>query len=75
MYSSNLSFFFLRKVRGVKAPLQVAIFVWIAALGKVLTLNNSRKRNVVVVEWCCMCKNSGESINHLLICCEVAREL
>jgi len=29
----------------------------------------------VVVEWCCICNKSGESIDHLLIHCEVAREL
>jgi len=28
-----------------------------------------------VVECCCMCKKSGESIDHLLIHYEVAREL
>jgi hypothetical protein len=59
----------------VKAPSRVAFFVWTAALGKILTMDNLRKRNVVVVEWCCMCKKSGESIDHLLIHCEVAREL
>jgi hypothetical protein len=45
------------------------------SIRKILTLDNLRKRNVVVVEWCCMCKKSGESIDHLLIHCEVAREL
>jgi hypothetical protein len=29
----------------------------------------------VVVKWCCMCKKSGENIYHLLIYCEVARDL
>jgi hypothetical protein len=38
-------------------------------------LDNLRKRNIVVVEWCCMCKKSGESIDHLSLHCEVAREL
>jgi hypothetical protein len=38
-------------------------------------LDNLKKRNVVVVEWCYLCRKSGESIDHLLIHCEVAREL
>jgi hypothetical protein len=59
----------------VKAPSRVAFFVRTAALGKILTLNNLRNRSVVVVEWCCMCKNSGKSIDHLLTHCEVARKL
>jgi hypothetical protein len=28
-----------------------------------------------VVDWYCMCKKSEESIDHLLLYCEVAREL
>jgi hypothetical protein len=42
----------------VKAPLRVAFFVWTTTLGKILTLDNLRKRNVIVVDWCCMCKKS-----------------
>jgi hypothetical protein len=50
----------------------VAFFVRSAALGKILTHDNLRKRNVIVIEWCCLCKKSGESIDHLLLHCEVA---
>jgi hypothetical protein len=28
-----------------------------------------------VIEWCCLCKKSGESIDHLLLHYEVARDL
>jgi hypothetical protein len=37
--------------------------------------DNLRKRNVIVIEWCCLCKKNGESIDHLLLHCEVARDL
>jgi hypothetical protein len=59
----------------VKAPTSVAFFVWLAALGKILTHDNLRKRNVIVIEWCCLCKKSGEPIDHLLLQCEIARDL
>jgi hypothetical protein len=52
----------------------VVFFVWTTALGKILPLDNLRKRNVVV-KWCCMCKKNGKSIDHLLIHCKIAREL
>jgi hypothetical protein len=29
----------------------------------------------MVIEWCCMCRKSGESIEYLLLHCEVARDL
>lgn len=57
-----------------KAILRVAFFVWTAALGRILTLDNLRNRNVIVVDWGCIYKKSGESINHLLHY-ELAREL
>jgi hypothetical protein len=59
----------------VKAPTMVAFFVWSAAFGKILTHDNLRKRNVIVIEWSCLCKKSGESIDHLLLHCEIVRDL
>jgi hypothetical protein len=59
----------------VKTPTRVAFLVWSAALGKILTHDNLRERNVVVIEWCCMFKKNGESIDHLLLHCEVVRDL
>jgi hypothetical protein len=58
-----------------KAPSRVVFFVWTAALGKILTMDNLHKKNIIVTEWCCMCKKSGESIVHLLLHCEVAMEV
>jgi hypothetical protein len=49
--------------------------VWSTAIEKILTLDNLRKRKVIVVNWCCMSKKSWESIDHSLLRCEVAREL
>jgi hypothetical protein len=55
----------------VKAPKQVSLFVWTATLGKILTQDNLRRRHIVVVEWCCMCKKNGKSIDHILLHCDV----
>jgi hypothetical protein len=63
-----------RSIWKVKVPLRVNFFVWMATLGNILTLDNMCKRGIIVVGWCCMCKQSGESINHLLHC-EVAQAL
>lgn len=59
----------------VKASTMVAFFVWFAALSKILMHDNLRKRNVIVIEWCCLCTKSWESIDHLLLHCEIAWNL
>jgi hypothetical protein len=45
------------------------------ALGKILTLDNLQNMNVIVVDRCGTCKKSEESINHLLLHCEVVKKL
>lgn len=55
--------------------LGVAFFVYKAALGKILMVDKLRKRKVVVLHWCCMCKHNGwKSVDHLLLHCEMAKE-
>jgi hypothetical protein len=58
-----------------KAPLRVAFFVWLVALGKILTLDNLRKKNMILVNRCGMCKKNDEFIYHLLLHCECAQFL
>ncbi|KAF5481657.1 hypothetical protein F2P56_002294 [Juglans regia] len=56
-------------------PSKVAIFVWIAAIGNIQTIDNLRKRGMIVMEWCFMCKKAAESVDHLLLHCDVAKVL
>ena len=58
-----------------KAPPRVAFFVWSAALGKILTIDNLRKKNMVLINRCGMCKRDEETIDHLLLHCECAQVL
>jgi hypothetical protein len=64
-----------KRISKTGAPPRVAFFVWAVALGRILTTDNLRRRHVIVLDWCCMCKESGESISHLLMHCSAAREV
>ena len=72
----SLRFPFLGKLFGnLMCLLVLLFFVWTAALGKILTVDNLRLRHIVVLDWCCMCKGDGESVDHLLLHCLVAHEM
>jgi hypothetical protein len=55
-----------------KVPLIVAFFTWSVAQGKIITIDNLRKRHVIVVDWCFMYKKCGESVDHIFLHCEIA---
>jgi hypothetical protein len=38
------------------APSKVNFFIWTASLWKVLTIDYLRKCQLVLLDWCCMCK-------------------
>lgn len=46
-----------------------------AALGKILTADNLRKQKIIIVDRCYLCKRDGESVDHLLLHCDVAYTL
>jgi hypothetical protein len=52
-----------------------AFLAWSATLDKILTVDNLRKRHVIKVDRCCLCKKNGESVDHLLLHCNVASTL
>uniref|UniRef100_A0A2N9EFL4 Reverse transcriptase domain-containing protein n=1 Tax=Fagus sylvatica TaxID=28930 RepID=A0A2N9EFL4_FAGSY len=73
--SPGLGFFPWKSIWKAKVPPRVTFFVWTAALGKILTADNLRRRGIPVVSWCCMCKADGETVDHLLLHCSYAKEL
>jgi hypothetical protein len=73
--SNGIGSFLWKSIWKAKVSPKVAFFVWIAALGKILTADNLRHRGIIAVSWCCMCKADGESIDHLLLHCPYAKEL
>ena len=58
-----------------RVPSKVCFFGWVATKGAILTIDNLRKRRIVVTEWCYMCKRNAETADHLLIHCDAASEL
>ena len=51
---------------------RVNFLIWIVALGKIMTADNLRRRNVILVS---LCKVDGETIDHLFLHYNVATEL
>jgi hypothetical protein len=66
------SHFSWKSIWCTKVPLKVAFFAWAAVLGKILTVDNLKKRRVIVIDRCCMCKKNGEFVDHLLLHCDAA---
>jgi hypothetical protein len=58
-----------------KAPPRVTFFTWTAACGKILTVDNFRRRGMVVVNRCWLCEADGESVDHLFLHCGAVRAL
>ena len=57
------------------APPKIGVFAWEAAWGKVLTLDQLKRRGMNFTNRCFMCKEEEETIDHLLIHCKLAKTL
>jgi hypothetical protein len=53
---SDSSGFPWKSVWWTQAPLRAAFFAWSVALDKILTVDNLRKRHIIIVDRCCLCK-------------------
>ena len=58
-----------------KIPKRVAFFLWTAAHGRILTLDNLLLKGRPLANRCCMCCCDGESVDHLLLHCPVTHSL
>ena len=56
-------------------PPKIGIFAWEAAWGKVLTLDNLKRRGMTFANRCFLCEEDEETINYLLIHCRSAKML
>ena len=56
-------------------PLKVGFFAWEASWGKVLTLDQLKKRGRPLANRCYLCEEEEETLNHLLVHCPKARML
>ena len=57
------------------APPKTGVFAWEAAWGKVLTLDHLKRRGMNFANRCFMCEEEEETIEHLLIHCNLAKIL
>jgi hypothetical protein len=69
---NNGTHFPWKSIWRTKVPLRATFFAWSVAIGNIPTMDNLRKRHVIVVKRCCSCKRNGEFVDHLLLHCEVA---
>ena len=76
---SNLTLFEPHKIIWKSCvPYRVKVFVWLVIHGKVNTFDLVQKRNpnmALSPAWCVLCRKDNESIDHLLIHCQVANGL
>jgi hypothetical protein len=73
--NQNLSTQLWKRVSHVKGPPVVRVFLWKACSNIFPTKLNLFKRGIVKNSLCPICKQEGESVEHILWICESARDV
>ena len=78
--SSGLDFspkfdFPFRSVWNHVIPSKISFFAWEASWGKLITLDQLKRRGRALANRCCLCEEDEETIDHLLIHYKMARML
>ena len=73
--NQNLSTQLWKRVWHVKGPSVVRVFLWMACLNILPIKLNLHKRGIVKDSLCPICKQEGESVEHILWTCELARDV
>ena len=68
-------FFPWQCIWSVKVPRRVSFFLWTVARGGILTIDNLVKKNLPLVNWCCLCRCEEETVDHLLLHCKFVHTL
>ena len=58
-----------------KVRISSKVALWTAAWRNILTVENLRKWNMRIVDWCCICKHSEETTYYLLFHCDYVYDL
>lgn len=53
----------------------VLVFAWLVLKGSILTMDNLRRRNMIMVNACPLCLAAEETMDHRLLNCWVAKEI
>ena len=51
------------------------LYAWEASWGKVLTLDQLKRKGYALASWCVLCEKDEETVDHILVHCSKARML
>jgi hypothetical protein len=63
LHSGEHSSFPWKSIWKVNAPPRIAFLLWAMALGRILTVDNLRRRRFKLINQCCLCKKDEKTIN------------